>query len=166
MRLHAVFGFQDVGVDSALSQEADLVAHLARLFFEHADELGADNLALCLGLVNVNQFVQETIGCVYIDQVRVHLVLEHVNDLLAFAFAHQAVVHVHANQLLANGLDQQGGNNGAVNAAGKSQQDLLVANLFTDCGNLFVNERLGKFRGGDAHHVVGALVGIHGDLLQ
>ena len=96
MGLYAVFGLQDVGVDGALRQEADLVANLARLLLKHADELGADDLALCLGLSDVNQLAKEAIGRVHIDQVRVHLILEHVDDLLAFTLAHEAMVHVHA----------------------------------------------------------------------
>ena len=68
---------------------------------------------------------------------------------------------MHTDKLFTNGLDQQGCNNRAVNAAGKSQQDLLVTDLFTDCGYLFVDKGLSKFGGGDAHHVVRTLIGIH-----
>ena len=165
MRLHAVLGLQDVGVDGALCQEADLVADLAGLFLEHTDELGADDLALGLGLLDVDELAQEAVGGIHVDQVRVQLVLEHVDDLLAFALAHEAVVHVHADELLADGLDEQRCDDGAVNAAGKGQQDLLVADLLADCGNLLVDEGLGEFGGGDAHHVVGTLVRIHAELL-
>ena len=100
--LHAVLRLQHVGVDGALSQEADFVANLACLFFENADELGADDLALGFRFVDVNQLVQEAIGSVNVNKVGIHLVLEDVDDLLAFALAHKAVVHVHADKLLAN----------------------------------------------------------------
>ena len=150
MGLYAVFGLQDVGVDGALRQEADLVANLACLLLKHADELGTDDLALCLGLGDVNQLAKEAIGRVHIDQVRVHLILEHVDDLLAFTLAHEAVVHVHADELLTDCLDEKGRDDRAVNAAGKSQQNLLVTDLLADCGNLLVDERLGKLGGGDA----------------
>lgn len=72
---------------------------------------------------------------------------------------------MHADELLADGLDEQRCNNRAVNAAGKGQQDLLVTDLLTDCGDLLIDERLGKFGSGDTHHVVGTLVGIHAELL-
>ena len=72
---------------------------------------------------------------------------------------------MHADELLSDGLDEQRCDDGAVNAAGKGQQDLLVADLLADCGNLLVDEGLGEFGGGDAHHVVGTLVGIHAELL-
>ena len=72
---------------------------------------------------------------------------------------------MHADKLLADGLDQQCRDNGAVNAAGKGQQDFLVADLLADCSDLLFDERLGKFGSGDSHHVVGTLVGIHAELL-
>ena len=113
-----------------------------------------------LGLLDVDELAQEAVGGIHVDQVRVQLVFEHVDDLLAFTLAHEAVVHVHADKLLADGLDEQRCDDGAVNAAGKGQQDLLVADLLADCGNLLVDEGLGEFGGGDAHHVVGTLVRI------
>ena len=101
--LHAVLRFQNVGVDGALGEEINLVAHLAGLLLEHADELAADDLALGLGLVHVSQKVQEAVGGVHVHQVRVHLVLEHVDDLLGLALAHEPVVHVHAHEVLPDG---------------------------------------------------------------
>ena len=72
---------------------------------------------------------------------------------------------MHADELLADSLDEQRRDNRAVNATGKGQQDLLVADLLADCSDLLVNERLGKFGSGDTHHIVGTLVGIHAELL-
>lgn len=163
--LHAVLRLQNVGIDGALGEETDLVANLAGLLLEHANELGADNLALGLGLLDVHELIQEAISSVDIDQVRIHLVLEDVDDLFALALAHQAVVHVHADELLADSFDEQGRNYRTVDAAGKSQQDLLVANLLADCSDLLIDEHLGKFGSGDTHHIVGTLVGIHAELL-
>ena len=163
--LHAVLGLQDVGIDGALGEEADLIANLAGLLLEHANELGADNLTLGLGLLDVHELVQEAVGGVNVNQVGIHLIFEDVDDLLALALAHQAVVHVHADELLADGLDEQGRDNRTVDAAGKSQQDLLVANLLADYSDLLIDEHQGKFGSGDTHHVVGTLVGIHAELL-
>lgn len=73
---------------------------------------------------------------------------------------------MHADELLADGLDKKCRDDGAVDAAGKRQQDLLVAYLLADCINLLGNERLGKLGGGDACHVVRALVGIHAGPLR
>ena len=107
MGLHAVLRLQDVGVDGALGEEADLIAHLSGLFLKHANELGADDLALGLGLGDVDELIEEAVGRVHVDQVRIHLVLKDVDDLLALALAHKAVVHVHANELLADGPDEE-----------------------------------------------------------
>lgn len=102
--LHAVLGLKNVGIDGTLGEEADLVANLASLLLEHANELGADNLTLGLGLLDVHELVQEAVGGVNVNQVGIHLIFEDVDDLLALALAHQAVVHVHADELLADGL--------------------------------------------------------------
>ena len=104
---------------------------------------------------------RKRIGCVHVDEVGVELVLEHVDDLLGFALAHEAVVHVHADELTPDGLDQQCGDNGAVHAARKSQQRFLVADLLAACRHLLLDERLRQLGRGDALHVVRTLVGIH-----
>ena len=165
MGLHAVLGLQNVVIDGALSEEADLVANLAGLLLEHANELGTDDFTLGLGLFDIDELAQEAIGGINIGQVRVHLVFKDIDDLFTLALAHKAVVHMHADKLLANSLNEQRRNNRTVDATGKSQQDFLVADLLVDCSDLLVDERLGKFGGGDTHHVVGTLVGIHAGLL-
>lgn len=121
-------------------------------------------LCLVFGLFYVNKLVKEAVGCVYVHQVCVHLVLEYVDNLFAFAFAHKAMVHMYADQLLVYSFDRQGSNNGAVNTAGKCQQDLFAADLFANCSNLLFYKYLGKFGGGYANHVVRALIGIHAEL--
>ena len=73
---------------------------------------------------------------------------------------------MHANELLTDGLNKKCRDDGAVDAAGKGQQDLLVAHLLADSVNLLDDEGLGKPGSGDACHVVRALVGIHAGLLQ
>lgn len=74
------------------------------------------------------------------------------------------MVCMYADQLLANSFDKQGGNNGAVNTAGKGQQNLFAANPLANCSNLLFYKYLGKFGGGYANHVVRALIGIHAEL--
>lgn len=69
------------------------------------NELSADDLALGFGLFYVNQLVKEAVGCVCVHQVCVHLILECVNNLFAFAFAYKAMVYMYADQLLANSFD-------------------------------------------------------------
>lgn len=57
------------------------------------------------------------------------------------------MVYMYADKLLANSFDQQCGNNGAVNTAGKGQQNLLAADLLANCSNLLIDECLGEFGG-------------------
>ena len=152
--------FQDIGIDGALRQELDVVL-LAGFFFKHTDELGADDLALLLRIGNTGQFVQETVHGIHIDQVGVHLVAEDLDYLLRFAFAKQTVIDMNADQLLADGLDQQGRDDRAVHTAGQGEQDFLVANLLLDRGDLFRDKGFRQLGRGNPFHVLGALVVLH-----
>ena len=58
--------------------------------------------------------------------------LEDLLDHLAFVEAHAAVVDEDADELLADGLVEKRRADGRVNAAGKREQDLLVADLLLD----------------------------------
>ena len=71
------------------------------------------------------------------------------------------MVHVHAGQLLADGLDEQRGHDGRVHTAGQGQKDLLIADLLPQGGNLLVDKSLGQFGRGDARHALGAFVVCH-----
>lgn len=97
MGLHAVLGLQNVVIDGALSEEADLVANLAGLLLDHANELGTDDFTLGLGLFGIDELAQEAIGGFNIGQVRVHLVFKDIDDLFTLALAHKAVVHMRAD---------------------------------------------------------------------
>ena len=59
-RAGAAAGLDDVGVQRALDEELR-VAELDRLLLEDADELGADDLALGLGLADAGELVQEAV---------------------------------------------------------------------------------------------------------
>ena len=119
-------------------------------------------LRLASGSATPSSRDEEAVRGVHVHQVRVELVAEHVHDLLGLALAHEAVVHVHADELLADGLDQQRGDHGGVDTAGQGQKGLLVADLLATGGDLLGDKGLSELRGGDADHVVGTLVQIHG----
>ena len=154
VRLDAV-GFEDIGIDGALCEELDAV-ELARFFLKDADELGADDLALLFGLGDAGELVEEAVDRVDIDEVRVHPVAEHLDDLLGLALAEQSVVNVDADELLADSLDQQGGDDRAVHAAGEGEENFLIADLSAELLDLLVDERLRERRGGDAFHGFGS----------
>ena len=108
-----------------------------------------------------SQLVQEAVHRVHIDQVGVHLVAEDLDHLLGLALAQQAVVHVDAHQLLADGADEQGGHHRGVHPAGQGQQDLFVSHLGLYRGHLLVDELLCQLRRGDPLHGLRALVVCH-----
>ena len=84
-----------------------------------------------------------------------HLVAEHLDDLLGFALSKEAVVHMDRHQFIADGPDEEGSHHGGIHAAGEGQQHLAVAHLLPDGGHLFVDVRLGQGGGIDPFHVLG-----------
>ena len=150
-------GFDDVRVDGALRQEADAV-QLAGLFLEHADEFRADDLALLLGIRHAGQLVQEAVDGIDINQVRVELVAEDAHYLLGLALAQESMVDMDGNQLLADGLDEEGRDDGGIDTARKGEQHLLVADLGAQFLNLFFDEFPRQFGRGDPLHVRGTNV--------
>ena len=103
--------FEDVRVDGTLREELDALK-IARFFFKHADELGADDLALLFRVADACELIKEAVHRIHIDEVRVHLSAEHGDHLLRFALAQKAVVHMYADELLADCPDEQRGDDG------------------------------------------------------
>ena len=95
---------QNVGINGALGKKFNAL-QLSCLLLEHADELGADDLALLLRLSHVLQLIQEAVNRIYIDQVGIHLIAEYLYHLLRLALAQKTVIYVNANQLLSNCLN-------------------------------------------------------------
>ena len=150
----------NIRIDGTLRQEGDAIL-LAGFFLKDTDKLGTDDLALLLRIADTGQLVQEAVDRIHVDQVGFHLVAENFDNLFGFTFAEQAVVDMHADQLLADGLDQQGGDNRTVHTAGKSQKNLFVTNLFPDCFHLLGDERLGERGSRNPFHAFGPFVAIH-----
>ena len=149
-----------IGVNGALSKEAHAV-ELGSLFVKDLDKFVADDLALLLGIADTFQQSEEAVGSVIVDQVCIQLLAENFDNLFALALAHETVVDVHAGELLADGLDKQGSNNGRVNTAGEGQQNLAVTYLSADFLYLFINKCICKFGASDTLHAFGAYVTRH-----
>ena len=81
------------------------------------------------------QVVEELVFGVGADHLDAHVLGEHGHHLLAFVQAQQAVVDEDAGQLVADGLVQQRGNHGGVNAAGQAEQDVVGADLGANLGD-------------------------------
>ena len=156
MRLDA-FALDDIRIDCSLSEEID-VLEFACLFFEDADEFAADDFAFCFRIGDVNELVEKAVGCIDVDEVCVHLVAEDLDDLFAFALAHESVIDMYAYELFSDCLDEQRGDDGAVDSTGEGEQNLAVADLFAYEFNLFFDELICKFFRCDADHVFGSFI--------
>ena len=144
-------GLENVGVDGALRKEVDAV-ELLGLFGKDVDEFLADDLALRFRVGHAGQLVEEAVDRVYIDEVRAELFAENLDNLLRLTLAEQTVVDMEADELLADRLDEQRRDDGAVDAAGQGEQDIFIADLGAKRGELFFDERLRKLRRGDTLH--------------
>ena len=83
------------------------------------------------------------------------------DDIFALAFAHETVVDMDTDQLLADCLNQQSRNDRGVNTAGQRQQNLLVANLRANRGNLLFNKCICLLRSGNTLHGLGTYIARH-----
>ena len=131
----------DVGIDRTLTQEVDTV-QLAGLLLKDADKLATDDLALLLGILHALELREEALRSIDIDQVGVELVAEYLNHILRLALAHQTVVYVYADELVANGLQEQRSQHRRIDTAREGQQHLLIAHLTTHKLHLVVDEVL------------------------
>ena len=106
----------DVRINGSLTQELDSF-QLSGFLLKDTNEFASDDLALLLRIRHIFQLSKKTLGSVHVDQIRMELVTEHLNHAFRFIFAHQAVVHMHAYQLLPDGPDQKRRHHGRIHAA-------------------------------------------------
>jgi hypothetical protein len=99
---------------------------------EDADELLADRLALGLGLGDAGELAEEAVLRVDGDQPRGGVRAEGLLDLLGLVVAHEPVVDVDADELVADGLVDERRGDRRVDAAGQAAQHLRVADLLAD----------------------------------
>lgn len=133
--------FNNVRINSSLSQELHTVQILcnSKEFFP---ELGTNNLALLFRISNAIKQLCIALFGVYVNKVNVKLLGEYLFNLFRLILAKQAVINEHANQLLANRLGAQGCNYRRINAARKTKDYTIIANLFTNCSNGVFNNRI------------------------
>ena len=108
---------------------------LRGLGVEHVDEGGADGLALELGVADAGELAQEQRAGVDVDQRDVEVAAEQVDHLLGLAEAEQAGVDEDAGELVADGLVEEQGGDGGIDAAGEAADHAAVADLGADAGD-------------------------------
>jgi hypothetical protein len=101
---------------------------------------GPDRLALGLRVGDAVEALEEALLGVDRDQRDVELVAEGLDDLLALVLAHEAVVDEDAGQLLADRLVDQQRRDARVHAARQAADDLPVADLLADAGDLLLDD--------------------------
>ena len=114
---------------------------LRRLLLEDADELGADDLALLLGVGDALQLREVALLGVDRDQRHVEVVAEGGDHLLALVLAHQTVVDEHAGQAVADRLVDEQRGDARVDAAGQRAERAAVTDLLADALDLLLDHR-------------------------
>ena len=131
--------FCDVRINGTLTEEVNAF-NFASFFFEYADEFFADDFTFLFGVSNAFQFGEEAFSCINVNEVCIQLVFEYFYYAFRFSFAHQAMVYVYANQVVANSFQKESCYYGAIYATGESKQYFFIANLFFNQFDLVMNE--------------------------
>ena len=106
------------------------------IFFASAskalDEQAADRLALDLGVVDALERVEKQLLRLHMAQRDIVVVAKQAHDLLGLALAQQPVIDEDAGQRVADGLVNQHGGDGAVDAARKAAEHAPLPDLLLD----------------------------------
>ncbi len=105
-------------------------------------------LRLVSGSETPASFVEEALLGVDGDERDVEVVAERRDDLVALVLAHHPVVDEDAGELVTDGAVHEQRGDRRVDAAGEAADDLAVADLVADAGDLLVDDR-----GGGPGHV-------------
>ncbi len=108
----------------------------------------ADGLALLLRVGDARKFAEEARRGVHMDERDVVGAAEQALHLLRLALAQQAVIDEDAGERVADGLVQQDGGDGGIDAAGQAADHLRAAHLLADARDLGISE--GRHRPGAA----------------
>ena len=95
--------FNDVGIDRALGEPFNSL-EFVRLFVEYVNEQAANDLAFFLGVVDPFEACKKTVGRIYPNNIDVHVIGEHVHDLVAFVMTQKTMVDKDTGKLVTNRL--------------------------------------------------------------
>ena len=159
MRLDAV-RFQDVRIDRALCEKL-YAGKLLCFLRKNIDKFRADDFSLLLRIGNARKLIQKAVNGIDVNQLRLQLIAKDGNHLLRLALAQKAVVDMHADELLADGLDEQRRDDRRIHAAGEGKQHLIVSDLRLQRLHLLRNKRIRKCRCCNALHLRGSFLITH-----
>src|SRR5690606_37841652 len=93
------------------------ISDLLALFLEHVDEQLADDLALGLRVRHALEGGEVARAGIHTDHLHAEVAPEDTHDLVTLVQAQQAMVDEYAGELVADGLLQQGSDNGGIHTA-------------------------------------------------
>ncbi len=134
--------FNDVGVNSALSQPFD-VGELVSFAVENVDEALAYHLAFTLRIGNAAESLIEIILGVYANhiQTQTSVVFHHLAELVE---TQQTIVNEDAGEAVTDGFVEQYGRHGGVYAAAEGQHHIVVAEFGTQVSHCAFNKAVGR----------------------
>ncbi len=130
------------------------LAQLGRFLLEDANELGADQVPLLLGLLDALEASQEALLRLHVHEWNLEVIAKGLDHLLGLATPHEAVIDEDAGELLTDRLVDQQRRDRGVDAARESADHLLRSNLLANTCDLLV-DHLGRRPGRrDPNHLV------------
>ena len=145
--------FKYIRIDRALRKELYSVKFTS-FFLKYSDKLFAYNFPFLLRLGNTCELIKESVYCININQISIHLVFENLNDLFRLTFSEQSMIYMYANELFSDCFYKQSCNNRTVYTARKRKKDFLIANLSLKLFYLLVNNGICKCFCGYSLHAV------------
>ena len=131
----------DVGIESALHQEPDVLPHLLGLGLEHVDEGVADATPLLLGVGDAGEPLQKTVAGIHHPEVDAEVAAERLLYLVPLVEPQESVVHEDAGQPLAHRTVHQHRRHRGVHAAREAaDHPLLGPDHLPDAGDLGLDE--------------------------
>ena len=134
-----VEAFDAVRIDGALTKPA-CALDFTSFGVENLHKVTTNDFALLLRVGHALQVGEETLGSVHADDVKTETLIV-VQNIAKLVLAQHAVVHKNTSQIAADGTVEQHGCNRTVHAAGKSENDFVVAQLFLQRSHGAVHKR-------------------------
>ena len=135
-----VAGLDHIGIERSLREEPHIARDRLRRFLEDIDEAVPDAAALLLRLDDSREIAEELAARVDDAEVDVEVIAEGRLDEVALVLPQQSVVDEDADELLADRLREERGDDRAVDAARKPADHLRVADAGLDARALGVDE--------------------------